>query len=150
VKDSLPLLHNYWGVFLSLVITGFPFAFLLISAYLSGIDPVLEKAASTLGAGGWQRFRHVTFPLLAPGVAITFCLSFVLAFSVFPSAQLVGNPAGSTHVISIAAYHAALEQYDYPLGSAIAMVMAAVMLVIIGIVLLWRNTLYKGASGGKG
>jgi putative spermidine/putrescine transport system permease protein len=150
ISTPLPLLHNYWGVFLSLVITGFPFAFLLTSAYLSGIDPLLERAASTMGAGPWQRFRHVTLPLLAPGLAITFCLSFVLAFSVFPSANLVGDPSRRTHVISIAAYHAALEQYDYPLGSAIAMVMAAVMLLVVGAVLLWRNMLYKGASGGKG
>jgi putative spermidine/putrescine transport system permease protein len=148
--QPVPLLHNYWGVFLSLVITGFPFAFLLTSAYLSGIDPILERAASTLGAGWWQRFTHVTFPLLAPGLAVTFCLSFVLAFSVFPSANLVGDPSNRTHVISIAAYHAALEQFDYPLGSAIAMVMAAIMLVVVGIVLLGRNMLYKGSSGGKG
>ncbi len=50
--------HNYWGVLLSLVITGFPFAFLLTLSYLSGIDPTLEKAAATLGAGWWQRFRY--------------------------------------------------------------------------------------------
>jgi putative spermidine/putrescine transport system permease protein len=149
-SQPLPLLHNYWGVFLSLIITGFPFAFLLMSSYLSGIDPALERAAATMGAGWWQRFWYITFPLLAPGAAITFCLTFVLAFSVFPSAQLVGDPEGKTHVISIAAYHAAIEQYNYSMGSAIAMIMAAVMLLIIGAVLLLRSRLYKGASGGKG
>ena len=81
-------------MFLSLVITGFPFAFLLMLSYLSGIDPTLEQAAATLGAGWWQRFRRITLPLLAPGLAITFCLTFVLAFSVFPSAVLLGDPAG--------------------------------------------------------
>jgi putative spermidine/putrescine transport system permease protein len=149
-EEPLQLVHNYWGVFASLVITGFPFAFLLTLSYLSGIDPTLERAAATLGAGRWQRFRHVTLPLLAPGLGITFCLSFVLAFSVFPSAQLVGDPSDTTHVISIAAYHAAFEQYDYSLGSAIAMVMAVVMLVIVGLVLAWRNRLYRGGGGGKG
>src|SRR5262249_25498033 len=141
-SDPVTLVHNSAGVLLSLVITGFPVAFLLTLAYLTGIDPTLERAAATLGAGSWQRFRRITLPLLAPGLAITFCLSFVLAFSVFPSAQLVGDPAGSTHVISIAAYHAAFEQFDYPLGSAIAMVMAGVMLVVVALVLAWRNTLY--------
>jgi putative spermidine/putrescine transport system permease protein len=152
----LRLVHNWWGVFASLVITGFPFAFLLTLAYLSGIDPSLERAAATLGAGRWQRFRHITLPLLAPGLAITFCLSFVLAFSVFPSAQLVGDPSGQTHVISIAAYHAAFEQFDYSMGSAIAMIMAAIMLVVVGLVLAWRNRLSptapldRGSTGGKG
>ncbi len=44
------LTHNYWGVLISLVVSGFPFAFLLILSYITGIDPVLARAASTLGA----------------------------------------------------------------------------------------------------
>jgi putative spermidine/putrescine transport system permease protein len=143
-------IHNYTGVLLSLVISGFPFAFLLTLSYLSGIDPTLEQAAATLGADWRRRFRHITLPLLAPGLAITFCLTFVLAFSVFPSAYLVGLPQGETRVMSIAAYEAAFRDLDYPLGSAIAMLMALVMLVVIGLVLLWRSTLYRGATGGKG
>jgi putative spermidine/putrescine transport system permease protein len=150
IDRPLTLVHNYLGVLFSLVITGFPVAFLLTLAYVTGIDPSLERAAATLGAGRWQRLRHVTLPLLAPGLAVTFCLSFVLAFSVFPSAQLVGDPTGSTHVISIAAYHAAFEQFDYSLGSAVAMLMAVVMLLVVALVLAWRNTLYRGPTGGKG
>ena len=146
----LRLTNNYWGVFFSLVITGFPFAFLLILSYLSGIDPTLERAAATLGAGWWQRFRRITLPLLAPGLATTFCLTFVLAFSVFPSAVLVGDPAGSTRVISIAAYHAAYEVYDYALASAIAVVMGIVELVVVGAVLGVRTLFYTGSTGGKG
>ncbi|HEV7974782.1 ABC transporter permease [Amycolatopsis sp.] len=150
IGEPLNLIHNYTGVLLSLVITGFPFSFLLTLSYLSGIDPTLERAAATLGASWGQRFRRITLPLLAPGLAITFCLSFVMAFSVFPSAQLVGDPAGETRVISIAAYHAAFEEYDYSMGSAIAMIMAVIMLIVIGLVLTWRATLYRGATGGKG
>jgi putative spermidine/putrescine transport system permease protein len=143
-------IHNYTGVLLSLIISGFPFAFLLTLSYLSGIDPTLEQAAATLGADWRRRFRYITLPPLAPGLASTFCLTFVLAFSVFPSAYLVGLPQGETRVMSIAAYEAAFRDFDYPLGSAIAMLMALVMLVVIGLVLLWRSTLYRGATGGKG
>ncbi|MCO6009425.1 sugar ABC transporter permease [Actinoallomurus purpureus] len=150
VDHPVRLTHNYWGVVFSLVITGFPFAFLLTLSYLTGIDPTLERAASTLGANWFQRFRHITLPLLAPGLAITFCLSFVLAFSVFPSAIMVGEPARQTRVISIAAFHAAFEQYDYSMASAIAMIMGAVELIVIGLVLGWRARLYRGATGGKG
>jgi putative spermidine/putrescine transport system permease protein len=150
VDEPVRFIHNYWGVFLSLIITGFPFAFLLVLSYLSGIDPTLERAAATLGAGWWERFRRITLPLLTPGLATTFCLTFVLAFSVFPSAVLVGNPAGETRVISIAAYQAAYEQYDYPYASAIAMVMGFVELVVIGVVLAARSRFYTGSTGGKG
>jgi putative spermidine/putrescine transport system permease protein len=145
------LTHNYWGVMLSLVISGFPFAFLLILSYITGIDPVLERAAATLGADPWNRFRHVYLPLLAPGLAMTFCLSFVQAFSVFPSAVLVGAPAGSTRVISLAAYEAAFEQYDYPMASAVAMIMGFAQLAVVAAVLALRRGFYRGpVTGGKG
>ncbi|GHH88085.1 ABC transporter permease [Streptomyces sulfonofaciens] len=150
VDHPLDLVHNYWGVLASLVITGFPFSYLLTLSYLTGIDPSLEQAAATLGAARRHRFRYILLPLLAPGLAITFCLSFVLAFAVFPSAQLVGDPRGSTHVISIEAYQAAFQSFDYSMGSAIAMIMAAVMLAVVAIVLAWRSLLYRGATGGKG
>ncbi len=150
VDHPVPLLHNYWGVMLSLIISGFPFAFLLTLSYLSGIDPSLESAAAVLGAGWFKRFRDITLPLLAPGLAMTFCLNFVLAFSVFPSAVLLGDGEGKTHVISIAAYDAAYQEYDYSKASAIAMVMAAVMLIVISVVLFGRARLYRGSSGGKG
>lgn len=147
----IQLVHNYWGVLISLVITGFPFAFLLVLSYVSGIDPALEQAAATLGARAAGRFRHIFLPLLVPGLAITFCLAFVQAFSVFPSAVLLGAPAGPTRVISIAAYEAAFEQYDYSLASAIAMIMALVQLVIVAVVLGLRGLVYRGpASSGKG
>jgi putative spermidine/putrescine transport system permease protein len=151
INEPIQLVHNYWGVLFSLVITGFPFAFLLTLSYLSGIDPTLERAAATLGAGRRQRFWHITMPLLAPGLAMTFVLAFVLAFSVFPSAALVGQPSGATRVISIAAYDAAFQKYDYSMGSAIAMVMGAVELAVIALVLVTRARLYRGPSaGGKG
>jgi putative spermidine/putrescine transport system permease protein len=145
------LTHNYWGVFASLLITGFPFTFLLTLSYITGIDPALEQAAATHGATAWQRFRHVMLPLLVPGLAISFLLSFVQAFAVFPSAVLLGAPGGSTRVISIAAYQAAFEQYDYSMASAIAIIMGVVQLVVVIVVLAVRNLFYRGStSGGKG
>lgn len=151
ISTPVKLLHNYWGVMISLVITGFPFTFLLTLSYLSGVDPALEQAGATLGAGPWQRFKHILLPLLLPGLAITFCLSFVQAFSVFPSAVLLGAPAGPTRVISIAAYQAAFEEYDYSMASAVAMIMGVVQLSIVVAVLAARGLLYRGpAGGGKG
>ena len=145
------LIHNYWGVFLSLVITGFPFTFLLTLSYVTGIDPSLEQAGAMLGADARRRFARILLPLLLPGLTITFCLSFVQAFSVFPSAVLLGAPAGPTRVISIAAYQAAFEQYDYPMASAIAMLMALVQIVIVAALLGARGLVYTGpAGGGKG
>jgi putative spermidine/putrescine transport system permease protein len=151
IESPLRLVHNYWGVFLSLVITGFPFTFLLTLSYVTGIDPALEQAGAMLGAREPQRFAAILLPLLVPGLAITFCLSFVQAFSVFPSAVLLGAPAGATRVISIAAYSAAFEDYDYSMASAIAIIMALAQVVAVGGVLGLRGLLYRGpVSTGKG
>jgi putative spermidine/putrescine transport system permease protein len=151
VKDPVLLTHNWWGVFLSLVVSGFPFAFLLMLAYASGIDPSLESAAATLGASRGQRFRYVIFPLLLPGAAVTLCLNFVMAFSVFPSAVLLGDPSGSSRVLAVIAYQEVQERLDPSMGSAVAMLLAAAQLVFVVLVLGARSLLYRGpASGGKG
>lgn len=151
ISHPLRIVHGYWGVFLSLVIAIFPFTFLLTLSYVTGIDPSLEQAAATLGASPAARFREIFLPLLLPGLAITFCLSFVQAFAVLPSAVLVGDPANATRVISIAAYQAAFEEYDYSLASAIAMIMGAVQLAVVVVVLGGRTLVYRGpVAAAKG
>jgi putative spermidine/putrescine transport system permease protein len=70
---------------------------------------------------------------------------------VFPSAVLLGAPAGPTRVISIAASEAAFESYDYSLASTIAIVMGFVQLLVVGGMLGARRFFYTGpVSGGKG
>ena len=72
-------------------------------------------------------------------------------FSVFPSAVLLGEPAGATRVISIAAYQAAYEAYDASMASAIAMIMGSVQLVIVAADSGRAQPLYRGSAGeGKG
>jgi putative spermidine/putrescine transport system permease protein len=150
IQEPLQLVNNYLGVFFSLVISGFPFAYLLISSYLSGIDPSIEAAAKTLGAGWAQRFRRVTLPLLAPGLATTFILTFVLAFSDFPSARLVGDASDETRVLALMAYRAFAEQLDYSMASTIAILMGGVELLVVAVMFLGRSFLYRGSTGGKG
>ncbi|HBE77157.1 MAG TPA: ABC transporter permease [Firmicutes bacterium] len=143
--------HNYLGVMISLVLQGFPFAFLMLLGYVSGINPDLEKAAQMLGASKAETFWKILFPLMVPGIAIAFCLNFVMAFSVYPSAVLLGQPSGPTRVISISAYQWAFEKFDFNMGSTVSMIMAAIELVVIILVFVWRQRIYKGASiVGKG
>ena len=133
------LTHNYTGVMIALLVQHFPFCFLMLLGYVSGIDPALEAAARVLGAGPWAIFRRVMWPLIAPGVAIAFALVFVMNFGVFPSAVLVGQPAGATRTIAIAAYQQAFEHSDMAMASAIAVVMGACQLVGLGVILVIRR-----------
>lgn len=151
VDEPTQLVHNYIGTLISLLIAEFPVVFLLLLGYASGIDPNLERAGRMLGANAWQRFWRITLPLMVPGMAIAAALSFVATFAVFPSAVLVGEPAGSTRVIALAAWQAAYERFDYSMASAIAITMAAIELVVVAAILFARSRAYRGPStGGKG
>jgi putative spermidine/putrescine transport system permease protein len=149
--EPLRLVYNRTGVVISLTIAEFPVVFLILLGFISGIDPNLERAAQMLGANGWQRFRRIMLPLMIPGIATAFALSFVATFAVFPSAVMLGQPAGDTRVIAIAAWQAAYERFDYSAASAIAIVMAGIEVLVLAVVLIGRSRLYRGpSSGGKG
>jgi putative spermidine/putrescine transport system permease protein len=150
VSEPFILTHNYIGVILALFMQQFPFCFLMLLGYISGIDPSLERSARMLGATPWTVFRRVMLPLIAPGLAIAFALVFVMSFAVFPSAIMLGQPSGSTRTISIAAYQQAFEQYDMSYASAIAVVMGLCQLVALIVIILLRRRMAPAATMGVG
>jgi putative spermidine/putrescine transport system permease protein len=52
--------------------------------------------------------------------------------------------------MSLMAFRAFGEQNDYPMASTIAIMMGLVELVVVALILLWRSSMYKGSTGGKG
>jgi len=150
LEEPLVLTHNYTGVMLSLFMQQFPFCFLMLLGYISGIDPGIENSARTLGAGPWTVFRRVMLPLIAPGLAIASALVFVMSFATFPSAILLGQPAGATRTLAIAAYQQAFEQYNTPYASAIAVIMGLFQLAGLLVIILLRGRLIMAATMGVG
>ncbi|MEP7288868.1 MAG: ABC transporter permease subunit [Chloroflexota bacterium] len=152
IKDPLPLVHSWWGVEIALFIQNFPFVFLMILGYMSGISPDLERASRMLGASAWRTFWKVIWPLILPGVAIAFCLNFVANFTVFPSAVMVGRPDDQTKVLSVVAFRAAYELQNPSLGTAIAFVMGIIEFVVVSAVLYARSRMTRTSvlGGGKG
>jgi putative spermidine/putrescine transport system permease protein len=148
IKEPLRLTYNYTGVLIGLFMKNFPFCFLMLLGYVSGINPEIENSARVLGARPMQVFWRIMLPLMAPGITIAFCLVFVLDFAVFPTAILLGQPAGETRSIAIAAYQMAFEHYDMPKASAIAMIMAGTQIIGLIIILALRRRLYRGTSLG--
>jgi putative spermidine/putrescine transport system permease protein len=150
ISEPLILTHNYKGVMLALFMQQFPFCFLMLVGYISGIDPSLEGSARILGATPWDVFRRVMLPLIAPGLAIAFALVFVMCFAVFPSAIMLGQPAGATRTLSIAAYQQAFEQNNMSYASSIAVVMGACQVVALAAIMLFRRGLTTAATMGTG
>lgn len=151
VKERQGLIHNYWGVVISLFIQSFPMGLTILIGYTRGIHPSLERASRMLGASKIQTFWRVIFPLMMPGILIAFCLNFTSAFSVFTSAIMLGQATSTTRVMAYSAYITAYEYFDYNFSSTICIMMVVIQLILIGIVFALRNKFYKGASSvGKG
>lgn len=150
LEEPLVLTHNFIGVMLSLFMQQFPFCFLMLLGYISGIDPSIENSARTLGANPWVVFRRVMLPLIAPGLAMAFALVFILSFGTFASAVMLGQPSGATRTIAIAAYAQAFEQFDMPYASAIAVIMGIFQLAGLLLIILLRNRMITAATMGVG
>jgi len=78
-----------------------PFVALVVRARLVGLDPALEEAARDLGASEWQAFRHVTLPLMLPGVLAGGILAFTLSLDDFVVSFFTSGPGSTTLPILI-------------------------------------------------
>ncbi|MBK9091771.1 MAG: iron ABC transporter permease [Anaerolineae bacterium] len=109
------------------VITFFSVAYLIVRAMLERLDPSMEEAAHSLGAGKLHIFRTVTLPLLIPGIAGSFLLLFV------ESLADLGNPlfiSGNFTVLSAQIFLAVAGEYDYQKASALAFVLLLPTLLV--------------------
>ena len=73
-----------------------PFVYLPIKARLEGMDVTLENAAADLYADRWKTFRHITLPLLLPGISSGAALAFIVSFDDFTITQLIAGPGETT------------------------------------------------------
>jgi sulfate transport system permease protein len=128
------------GIVMALVFIGMPFAVRMVAPALEDLDPELEEAAASLGAGRLETFRRVLLPALAPAIASGFALAFARALGEYGSVIFIaGNMPMRTEVVSLLIV-TKLEQYDYPAAAAIAVVMlVASFFMLLAINLLqWR------------
>ena len=65
-------------------------------ARLAGMDESIFEAARDLGASPWRTFRHVTFPLILPGILAGFLMSFTLSIDDFVITFFVSGPGSTT------------------------------------------------------
>ena len=107
-----------------------PFAILLIHAALQGISEELYEAAAVDGAGAWQRFRHITLPLLQPIIVVILVLRTSFAFAVFEEILAItqGGPGDATWVAAWYSYRNGFSPpFDIGVGAASAYVLAMIV-----------------------
>ncbi|HMO04139.1 MAG TPA: ABC transporter permease [Kiritimatiellia bacterium] len=78
-----------------------PFVAIVVRSRLSGLDPAIEEAAHDLGAGTWQTLRHVTLPLIFPGILAGAILAFTLSLDDFVVSFFTTGPGATTLPILI-------------------------------------------------
>lgn len=125
-------LHQHFGVQLIFTSTGaalatavmtFPLMVRAIRISLEDIDPGLEDAARTLGAGVWDRFWTITLPLMLPGILAGAVTAFAAGLGEFGAViTFVSNIPGETRTLPLALYTA----LQTPGGDALAARLATI------------------------
>ncbi len=126
---EVAVLYTEGAVVLGLVYNYLPFVILAAYAPLARLDPALTEASRDLGASAWTTFRRVTLPLTAAGALTGFVFVFVLSIGNFVTPALLGG--GRVQMIGNVIYAQFLTANDWPLGSALSLVLIAVMLALL-------------------
>jgi iron(III) transport system permease protein len=120
-------------------VDNFSVPFLLMAAAFRSMDPSLEEAAQTAGAGLWTTMRTVTLPVLLPAVLATLLLSFIRAIESFEAPAIMGIPAGiSVFATEVWLSVSRTRPADFNLSATFAM--GYLVVTIVGVYLYHRAT----------
>jgi multiple sugar transport system permease protein len=112
---------------------GTPFIAICLLAGLQTISPSLYEAAAIDGASGWQKFWHVTLPVLSPIIAVVMTFSVLFTFTDFQLIWVVtrGGPINATHLMATLSFQRAIPGGALGEGAAIATAMIPFLLAAI-------------------
>jgi multiple sugar transport system permease protein len=112
---------------------GVPFVAICLLAGLQTIPPSLYEAAAIDGASGWQKFRHVTLPMLSPIIAVVMTFSVLFTFTDFQLIWVLtrGGPINATHLMATLSFQRAIPGGALGEGAAIATAMIPFLLAAI-------------------
>ena len=129
ITTPLPLLNNAFSVELGLVYSYLPFMILPLYGSLSALDESLLEAAADLGARPIRAFLGVTLPLSLPGIAAGSLLVLIPAIGEFVIPDLLGG--ADTLMIGKVLWDEFFNNRDWPVASAVAVVLVAVLVIPI-------------------
>jgi putrescine transport system permease protein len=129
ISEPLPLLNNQFSVELGLVYSYLPFMILPLYGSLSSLDESLLEAAADLGARPVRVFLEVILPLTVPGIAAGSLLVLIPATGEFVIPDLLGGP--DTLMIGKVLWDEFFNNRDWPVASAVAVVLVAVLAIPI-------------------
>jgi multiple sugar transport system permease protein len=109
-----------------------PFAFLVLLATLATLPPDVYEAARLDRANSWQRFVHITLPLIRPAIMMVVIMRTMTALSAFAAifAATGGGPGSATEILNLYAYRTSFTELNLGYGAALAVVLLAITLAV--------------------
>jgi multiple sugar transport system permease protein len=109
-----------------------PFAFLVLLATLATLPPDVYEAARLDRASPWQRFVHITLPLIRPAIMMVVIMRMMTALSAFAAifAATGGGPGSATEILNLYAYRTSFTDLNLGYGAALAIVLLAITLAV--------------------
>jgi multiple sugar transport system permease protein len=138
------LIASLWG--------SLPFAVLVLLAALQGIPEEYNEAALIDGAGGWQRFRYITLPLLRDTILVILIIRISDAYKIYDIIVSLTNagPANATNSISFFIYRKTYFDFKFGEGTAASFILLGVIVVSCLLVLIPLNLSRREKTYGMG
>jgi len=138
-----------WAMFSIILVNtwrGIPFFAISFLAGLQTVPSELYDAGDIDGATGWQKFWHITVPLIKPIAVVVIVFSFVITFADFQVVYVLtrGGPHNSTHLFATLAYQLGMASGNLGEGAAVALF----MFPFLALVILWQ-LLYLRKEGNQ-
>jgi putative spermidine/putrescine transport system permease protein len=131
IRVPLPFMFTEAGMVVALSHVMMPFMVLSVWAALQRVDPQIENAAMSLGAGSFTIIRRIIMPQIMPGVLSGAIIVFSLSASAFATPAIIGGRR--LKVAATLAYDEFLNTLNWPLGAAVAvLLLAALALIVVG------------------
>ena len=141
----------YWARFCVILVNvwyGAPFFLIMYLAALKSVPEQLYEAAAIDGANAWQKFLHITLPMMRNIISITVLFSLIVTFANFDIVQIMtaGGPRNMTHVFATNAFLSGIKSGDIPLGATISLFMFPIL--AISAVFILRGVNKRGKEIG--
>jgi len=143
IADRINWLGVPWLAMTSIIIVnvwrGVPFFAISLLAGLQTINPELQEAAAIDGARAWQRFRHITWPLLLPVTMVIMLFSVIQTFADFQIVYVLtgGGPANTTQLFATYAYQIGIGTGLLSQGAAISLAIFPILLLVVIVQLVY-------------
>ncbi|MBZ1505214.1 sugar ABC transporter permease [Latilactobacillus curvatus] len=125
-------LTGFWGLVIVTVWQMSGYIMIIYIAYLQNIPSEVIEAAEIDGASAWQRFRRITFPMIAPAFTVCMFLTLSNGFKIYDQNLSLtnGGPYNSTQMLAMDIVNTAYNSSDFALAEAKAMVFFLIVAAI--------------------